>query len=73
MVTISNQYYNNYYTVENFALSDGTTIDYTKVNQLIQAMASFEQDTGMSWTEAVEQGNETANDIIAQMWVKSAS
>ena len=73
VVTISNQYYNNYYTVENFALSDGTTIDYTKVNQLIQAMASFEQDTGMSWTEAVEQGNETANDIIAQMWVKSAS
>ena len=35
--------------------------------------ALFEADTGMSWTEAVEQSNETANSIISEMWVKSVS
>ena len=72
-VTIINQKIDSYYRVENFVTSDGYTIDYSKVNQLIQAMASFEADTGMSWTEAVEQSNETANSIISEMWVKSVS
>ena len=72
-VTIINQNYDSWYRVENFATSDGYTIDYSKVNQLIQAMASFEADTGMSWTEAVEQGNETATGIVSEMWVKSVS
>ncbi|MBP1559796.1 MAG: hypothetical protein J6C96_00930, partial [Oscillospiraceae bacterium] len=72
-VTIINQNYDSWYRVENFATSDGYTIDYSKVNQLIQAMASFEVNTGMSWTEAVEQGNETANSIVSEMWVKSVS
>ena len=72
-VSVINQNSNSYYRVENFATSDGYTIDYSKVNQLIQAMASFEADTGMSWTEAVEQGNETATGIVSEMWVKSVS
>ncbi len=72
-VTIINQNSSSYYQIENFATSDGYTIDYSKVNQLIQAMASFEADTGMSWTEAVEQGNETATGIVSEMWVKSVS
>ena len=72
-ITITNHNSNDYYRVENFATSDGYTIDYSKVNQLIQAMASFEADTGMSWTEAIEQGNETANSIVSEMWVKSVS
>ena len=72
-VTIINQKIDSYYRVENFVTSDGYTIDYSKVNQLIQAMASIEADTGMSWTEAVEQSNETANSIISEMWVKSVS
>ena len=45
----------------------------TQVDLMIQSMASFEADTGMSWTEAVEQGNETANSIISEIWVKTVS
>ena len=72
-ITITNHNYSSYYQIENFATSDGYTIDYSKVNQLIQAMASFEADTGMNWSDAVEQGNEIANNIVSEMWVKSVS
>jgi len=72
-ITINDHFSDSYYRIENFTLSDGSTIDYTKVNQLIQAMAAFETDSGMNWEDAVTQNNETANDIISQMWIKSAS
>ncbi|MGN0607182.1 MAG: calcium-binding protein, partial [Oscillospiraceae bacterium] len=72
-ITINNQYYNIYYQIENFSTSDGRIITNTQVNQLIQAMASFEEDTGMDWAEAIEHGNETATDIVSQMWIKSVS
>ena len=72
-ITITNHNSSSYNRVENFTTSDGYIIDYSKVNQLIQAMASFEADTGMNWADAVEQGNETANSIISEMWVKTVS
>ncbi|MDE6745749.1 MAG: hypothetical protein K2J72_03815, partial [Oscillospiraceae bacterium] len=72
-VTVQNQYYNNYYEIERFETSDGYSISNTQVNLLIQSMASFEADTGMSWAEAAKQPNEDYSDIISQMWVKSVS
>lgn len=72
-ITITNQFSDSWYRIENFYLSDGTAIDYSQVNLLIQSMASFEADTGMSWAEAAEQPTEEYSDIISQMWVKSVS
>ena len=72
-ITISDYY--NYYgngRVESFHTSDGSTIDYTKLNLMIQAMASFEETTGMMWEDAIEQKNEQANDIVNQWWTKEA-
>ncbi len=71
-VTINNQRY-DYHAIENFETSDGYSISNKQVNLLIQSMASFEADTGMSWAEAAEQPTEEYSDIISQMWVKSVS
>ena len=72
-VTVQNQYYSSYYEIERFETSDGYSISNTQVNLLIQSMATFEADTGMSWAEAAKQSTEEYTDIISQMWVKSVS
>ena len=69
-ITISNYYYNNSYKVESFQTADGSMLDYTKLDLMIQAMASFEDETGMMWQDAVQNNNEQANDIINQWWTK---
>ena len=70
-ITISNYYYyNNSYKVESFQTADGSMLDYTKLDLMIQAMASFEDTTGMMWEDAVQNKNEQANDIINQWWTK---
>ena len=69
-ITISNYYYNNNYKVESFQTADGSMLDYTKLDLMIQAMASFEDTTGMMWEDAVQNKNEQANDIINQWWTK---
>ena len=71
-ITVSNYFYHDNYKVEAFETSDGSTLDYTKLNVMIQAMASFEDTTGMMWEDAVEQNNEQANDMINQWWTKEA-
>ena len=71
-ITVSDYFYNDNYKVEAFQTSDGSVLDYTKLNVMIQAMASFEDTTGMMWEDAVEQKNEQANDIINQWWTKEA-
>ena len=72
-ITIVNQCYDNRYYIETFETSDGYSISNTQVNLLIQSMAAFEEDTGMTWAEAAEQPTEEYSDIISQMWVKSVS
>ena len=71
-ITVSDYFYNDNYKVEAFQTSDGSVLDYTKLNVMIQAMASFEDTTGMMWEDAMEQKNEQANDIINQWWTKEA-
>lgn len=69
-ITISNYYYNNSYKVESFQTADGSMLGYTKLDLMIQAMASFEDTTGMMLKEAVQNDHEQANDIINQWWTK---
>ena len=44
----------------------------TGLNVMIQAMASFEDTTGMMWEDAVEQKNEQTDDSLSQWWTKEA-
>jgi len=69
-ITITNYYSNDSYKVESFETADGNMLDYTKLDLMIQAMASFEDSTGMMWEEAIAQSNEQANDIVNQWWTK---
>ena len=69
-VTITNYYYNDASKIESFEMSDGRVLDYTKLDLMIQAMASFEDTTGMMWEEAIASNNEQANDIVNQWWTK---
>ena len=69
-ITVSNHFGNEDYRVESFQTVDGSILDYTKLNVLIQAMASFEDTTGMMWEDAVVQKNEEVNDMINQWWTK---
>ncbi len=69
-ITVSNHFGNEDYRVESFQTADGSVLDYTKLNVMIQAMASFEESTGMMWEEAVTQKNQEAEDLISQWWTK---
>ena len=69
-ITINNYYYNDSYKVESFETADGSVLDYTKLDLMIQAMVSFEDSTGMMWEDAIAQNNEQANDIVDQWWTK---
>ncbi|WP_162551262.1 calcium-binding protein [Paenibacillus tepidiphilus] len=53
---------------EVFMASDGTKLLSTQVNQLIQAMSSFTESTGIDWSEAVSQRREEAMQVLAQYW-----
>ena len=69
-ITITNHFSSVGYAVENFELSDGQAITNVQLNQLIQSMASFENETGMMWNDAVAHNNETAMSIIDNIWVQ---
>ena len=71
-ITVVNHYAGGSYEIECFETSDGYSISNTQVNLLIQSMAGFETDTGMSWTEAAEQPDEQYSGIVSEMWVKTA-
>ena len=67
-VTVASWYNNTNYQVETFKASDGSTITNTQIEQLIQAMASFSTDNGMSWSEALDSQSATAQSVISQYW-----
>jgi Ca2+-binding RTX toxin-like protein len=68
-ITIKNHYYTQYYRIENFQTADGSTLTYTNIEYLIQAMAEFTADTGMTVSEAAQENNQAYSDIVNQMWV----
>lgn len=71
-IQVKDQFGNEACRVECFQAGDGSFVDYTKLDLMIQAMASFEDTTGMMWEQAVENRNETAENLISQWWVKEA-
>jgi Ca2+-binding RTX toxin-like protein len=68
-ITIYNHFGSNYYKIENFQTDDGSLLSYTNIDYLIQAMAEFTADTGMTASEAAQENNQAYSDIVNQMWV----
>jgi len=54
--------------VDEFVAGNGQSLEDSKVNQLIQAMAGFTSQTGLTWEEGVAQRPEDVQQILAASW-----
>ena len=67
-VTVQDWYRGSAYQVEVIQAGDGSRLLAAQVGALIQAMASFSQSTGLSWSQAVEQRPDDVTAILAAHW-----
>ena len=72
MVTVKDHFASEYNSIEYVEFSNGDIITNNQIDKLIQAMASFEADSGMTWNEAIENNDKRVSDIITEMWIKTA-
>lgn len=67
-ISIEKWSYGDIYRVENVKSSNGYSITHTQIDQLIQAMATFSQDTCMTWQQALEAYQADTTAILSQYW-----
>jgi len=68
-VTIQNWYANPTTTqVETIQAGNGQTLLSTQVDQLIQAMAGFTQQTGLTWDQGIDQQPQDVQAVLAASW-----
>ena len=69
-VTINSWYTNNsnQYKIETFKSATGSTITHTQIENLIQAMSSFQKDTGMTWEQALTAQPSQVQAIVQEYW-----
>lgn len=67
-VTIANWYGGATNQIETVQAGNGQQLLNTQVNQLIQAMAGFTQQTGLSWDQALAQRPQDVQQILAANW-----
>jgi len=48
--------------------ANGQHLLNAQVNQLIQAMASFSQQTGLTWDQGIDQRPQQVQTILAASW-----
>ena len=64
----------NWYTspttnqIEDLQAGNGQHLLNTQVNQLIQAMASFSQQTGLTWDQVIDQRPQDVQTVLAASW-----
>jgi Ca2+-binding RTX toxin-like protein len=54
--------------VETIQAGNGQTLLSTQVDQLIQAMAAFSQQTGLTWDQALDQQPQNVQTVLAASW-----
>ena len=67
-VVIDSWYRGNDYKIETFTSEDGRFITYTQIESLIQAMSTFQKDTGMTWQQALSSQPSQVESIVTQYW-----
>lgn len=69
-ITIDSWYANNsnQYKIETFKSATGSTITHTQIENLIQAMSSFQKDTGMTWEQALTTQPSQVQAIVQEYW-----
>ncbi|GKS60330.1 hypothetical protein YTPLAS18_38570 [Nitrospira sp.] len=67
-VTIGNWYGGAGNQIETLTTGSGQQLINSQVDQLIQAMASFTQQTGLSWEDAIAQRPQDVQAVLAASW-----
>jgi Haemolysin-type calcium binding protein related domain len=67
-ITVQNWYTSSVNQTETIQAGNGQTLLSTQVDQLIQAMASFTQQTGLSWDQAIDQQPKNVQAVMAASW-----
>jgi Ca2+-binding RTX toxin-like protein len=68
MLTVNSWYSGSAYQIEQLKSSDGSALSNTQLEQLIQAMAAFTTQNGMSWNQAIAEKPQDVQNILAQFW-----
>ena len=67
-VTIQNWYSGATNQTETIQAGNGQTMLNAQVDQLIQAMASFSQQSGLTWDQAIDQRPQDVQTVLAASW-----
>ena len=54
--------------IENLQTGNGQHLLNTQVDQLVQAMASFSQQSGLTWDQAIDQRPQDVQNVLAASW-----
>ncbi|WP_054743341.1 calcium-binding protein [Cellulosilyticum ruminicola] len=68
-VIIRDWYLGESHQIEIFKTTNNYTLDYKQVDALIDTMAAFEREKGMSWNSFGENEKDEAKEILNQFWV----
>jgi len=66
--TIQNWYTSTSNRTGTIQTGNGQTLLSTQVDQLIQAMASFSQQSGLTWDQAIDQQPQQVQTVLAASW-----
>jgi len=67
-ITVRNWYVGTREQIETIQAGNGQTLLNTQVDQLIQAMAGFTQQTGLTWDQAIDQRPQEVQTVLAASW-----
>jgi Ca2+-binding RTX toxin-like protein len=67
-VAVTDWYLSNNNRVETIQAGNGDVLLSTQVDQLIEAMAAFSQQTGLTWDQAIDQRPQEVEAILAGSW-----
>jgi Ca2+-binding RTX toxin-like protein len=67
-ITVQNWYVGTTNRTETIQAGNGQTLLSTQVDQLIQAMAGFSQQTGLTWDQAIDQRPQDVQTVLAASW-----
>lgn len=71
-LTIQDWYRGSGFQVESIEAGDGRRLVSSRVDQMIQAMAGFSSETGLSWSDAVQQRPAEVEAILSAHWQPAA-
>ena len=67
-ITVQNWYTSSVNRTETIQAGNGQTLLNTQVDQLIQAMAGFTAQTGLTWDQAIDQRPQEVQTVLAASW-----